>query len=592
MDRCRRRLHSRMRLYPSLEILFMSKLRKVATASFRWGWFVLLVLLAFGYLVAGLSGNQLLRIDFRLDSQTVVARQVDSSAMPVVKNIERTILPTVEKINADRNQRLNRLGLECSQPADWLTVCRRLSLALVGNGLSLEEIRTLEQIDESKRERMHLENLLQDQRFHHYWAERWSRFLVGTDGGQFIVYRRRRFRIWLAEVFAANQRYDRTVRELLTAEGLWTDKPQVNFLTATFDSNDGSADPIRLAARTSRVFLGLRIDCLQCHNDFLGNVNLGDAPELREGMQQDFHQLAAFFSSAKTNGLQGVRDGEVDYSYKYLNDEKETDVEAGVPFLPGLLPVEGKPRARLAVWVTHPENLQAARAAVSHVWALMFGRAIGETVDNLPLDEPTHPMMDSLARDFVAHGFDLRRLIRVIAASEAFRADSRAEFEITPEHEQSFAVFPLVRLRPEQVAGAIIQAARIKTTDRESSFVLQLLTMTGTNDFVTQYGDIGEDEFNSDSITITQRLLMMNGKLLRELVESNPILNASKHVGMFAYDTPQTVELLYLSALNRFPTSSEKKHFVSRIDCSENTDEAIEDLFWVLLNSSELAWNH
>ncbi|MGB0759181.1 MAG: hypothetical protein ACPGPS_06580, partial [Rubripirellula sp.] len=90
----------------------------------------------------------------------------------------------------------------------------------------------------------------------------------------------------------------------------------------------------------------------------------------------------------------------------------------------------------------------------------------------------------------------------------------------SPEHEQNFAVFPLVRLRPEQVAGAIIQAARIKTTDRESSLFLQLQTMAGTNDFVTQYGDIGEDEFNSDSITITQRLLMMNGKLLRELVES------------------------------------------------------------------------
>jgi len=570
----------------------MSKLRKVVTASFRWGWFVLLVLLVFGYLVAGLSDKQMLKTDFGLGSQTVAAKSIESSGIPAVSNIEQTILPAVEQINADRNQRLQRVGLEYAQPADWLTVCRRLSLALVGNGLSLEEIRILEQIDESKRERMHLENLLQDQRFHHYWAERWSRFLVGTDGGQFILYRRRRFRIWLAEVFAANQSYDRMVRELLTAEGLWTDKPQVNFLTATFDSNDGSADPIRLAARTSRVFLGLRIDCLQCHDDFLGNVNLGDAPDLREGMQQDFHQLAAFFTSAKTNGLQGVREGEVDYAYKYLNDEQETDVEAGVPFLPGLLPAEGKPRARLAAWVTHPENLQAARAAVSHVWALMFGRSMGDTVDNLPLDEPSHPMMDSLARDFVAHGFDLRRLIRVIAASEAFRADSRAEFEITPDHEQNFAVFPLVRLRPEQVAGAIIQAARIKTTDRESSFLLQLQTMAGTNDFVKQYGDIGEDEFNSDSITITQRLLMMNGELLRELVESNPILNASAHVGMFAHDTTQKVDLLYLSALNRYPTPAERKHFVSRIDCSENTDAAIEDLVWVLLNSSELAWNH
>ncbi|MAI71525.1 MAG: hypothetical protein CMM01_11495 [Rhodopirellula sp.] len=570
----------------------MSKLRNLTTASLRWTWFVLLLSLAFGYLVAGLSGNRQPEIASLADESTNGSLRVAPVSMSAVSRIQESLRPVVQEINAERLQRLASLGLDHSEPADWLTICRRLSLALVGNGLSLEEIRGLEQIEESKRERVHLENLLEDQRFHHYWAERWSRFLVGTDGGQFIVYRRRRFRIWLAEVFAANQRYDRFVRELLTAEGLWTDKPQVNFLTATFDSNDGSADPIRLAARTSRVFLGLRIDCLQCHNDFLGNVNLGHGTDLREGMQQDFHQLAAFFTSAKTNGLQGVRDGEVDYVYKYLNDDEETDVQAGVPFLPELLPEKGKPRARLATWVTHPDNMQAARAAISHVWALMFGRSMGEAVDNLPLDEPCHPMMDLLARDFVAHGFNLRRLIRVIAASEAFRAGSRAGFEITSEHEHNFAVFPLVRLRPEQVAGAIIQAARIKTTDRESSLFLQLQTMAGANDFVTQYGDVGEDEFNSDSITITQRLLMMNGELLRDLVEANPLLNASAHAGMFATDSQQIVDLLYLSSLNRHPTPVEKEHFVSRIDCSEDTEKAIEDLVWVLLNSSELAWNH
>ena len=570
----------------------MSKLRNLTTASLRWTWFVLLLSLAFGYLVAGLSGNRQPEIASLADESTNGSLRVAPVSMSAVSRIQESLRPVVQEINAERLQRLASLGLDPSEPADWLTICRRLSLALVGNGLSLEEIRGLEQIEESKRERVHLENLLEDQRFHHYWAERWSRFLVGTDGGQFIVYRRRRFRIWLAEVFAANQRYDRFVRELLTAEGLWTAKPQVNFLTATFDSNDGSADPIRLAARTSRVFLGLRIDCLQCHNDFLGNVNLGHGTDLREGMQQDFHQLAAFFTSAKTNGLQGVRDGEVDYVYKYLNDDEETDVQAGVPFLPELLPEKGKPRARLATWVTHPDNMQAARAAISHVWALMFGRSMGEAVDNLPLDEPCHPMMDLLARDFVAHGFNLRRLIRVIAASEAFRAGSRAGFEITSEHEHNFAVFPLVRLRPEQVAGAIIQAARIKTTDRESSLFLQLQTMAGANDFVTQYGDVGEDEFNSDSITITQRLLMMNGELLRDLVEANPLLNASAHAGMFATDSQQIVDLLYLSSLNRHPTPVEKEHFVSRIDCSEDTEKAIEDLVWVLLNSSELAWNH
>lgn len=570
----------------------MSKLRNVATTTLRWSWFGLLVLLAFGYLVGGLSGNRQSKLTSSSNVRTNVSYVVDSDPISAVERMEESLRSSVQEIDDERKQRLANLGLDHAESADWLAVCRRLSLALVGNGVSLEEIRRLEQIEESKRERVHLENLLTDQRFHHYWAERWARFLVGTDGGQFIVYRRRRFRIWLAEVFASNQRYDHMVRELLTAEGLWTDKPQVNFLTATFDSNDGKADPIRLAARTSRVFLGLRIDCLQCHNDFLGNVNLGEESDLREGTQQDFHQLAAFFTSAKTNGLQGVRDGEVEYAYKYLDDAEETDVQAGVPFLPELLPKKGKPRARLAAWVTHPENIQAARATVSHVWALMFGRSMGEAVDNLPLDEPCHPMMDLLARDFVAYGFDMQRLIRVIAASEAFRADSRADFEINPEHEQNFAVFPLVRLRPEQVAGAIIQAARIKTTDRNSSLFLQLQTLTGANDFVTQYGDIGEDEFTSGSITITQRLLMMNGKLLRDLVESNPLLNASAHVRMFAKDTSQIVDLLYLSALNRYPTAAEKKHFVERIDCSDNSEKAIEDLVWVLLNSSELAWNH
>ena len=561
----------------------MSNLKKIASASLRWSWLALLVLFAFGYLVSGLSEQA--RRGKRRSS-------ADSESRPIANAVHGETRGSVEQIDEDWNRSLTSLGLERADSANWLAVCRRLSLALVGNGLSLEEIRALEQLEEPQRERVHLENLLGDPRFHHYWAERWSRFLVGTDGGQFILYRRRRFRIWLAEVFAVNERYDRLVRELLTAEGLGTDKPQVNFLTATFDSNDGSADPIRLAARTSRVFLGLRIDCLQCHNDFLGNVNLGDADNPREGLQTDFHQLAAFFTSAKTSGLQGVRNGEVDYSYKYLDEEQETDVEASVPFLPELLPENGEPRQRLATWVTHPRNQQAARAAVSHVWALMFGRPMGDAVDNLPLDEPCHPMLNTLAEDFVSHGFNLRRLIRVIAASQAFRVDSRAEFEITPEHEHAFAVFPLVRLRPEQVAGSIIQAARIKKTDRDSSLFLQLITLTGTNDFVTQYGDIGEDEFNSDSITITQRLLMMNGNLLGELVNFNPLLNTSAHVGMFARDSSHVVETVYLCALNRYPTTVEKQHFVSRIDGTENSSEAIEDLLWVLLNSSELAWNH
>jgi hypothetical protein len=180
----------------------------------------------------------------------------------------------------------------------------------------------------------------------------------------------------------------------------------------------------------------------------------------------------------------------------------------------------------------------------------------------------------------------------LIAASKPFRVDSREEFRITELHEDYNAVFPLVRLRPEQVAGSIIQASRIKKTDRASSLILQLQTLIGTNEFVQQYGDMGEDEFTTDAVTVTQRLLMMNGNLMRELSEPNPVLNSSAHVGMFAANDEQLVEALYLCVLNRNPTEVETKTFVQRLQDSQNREQTQRDLTWVLLNSSELAWNH
>jgi hypothetical protein len=570
----------------------MNRLKQLASRTARWTWFGLLVLLAFGYLAAGLSQRPQASVQ-RAATETVTEPATQTVAeAATLEGAHDEIASAVARVDAQWRRVLNDRGLRPADAADWLTVCRRMSMALVGNGLSLEEIRRLEALPITQRESTHLRNLLNDPRFHHYWAERWTRYLVGTDEGQFIVYRRRRFRIWLAEAFAANRRYDQMVRDLITAEGLWTDKPQVNFLTATFDSNDNQADPVRLAARTSRAFLGLRIDCLQCHNDFLGNVSLGESDALREGKQTDFHQLAAFYTSAKTNGLQGVRSGQVDYKYKYLNAEEEVSVEPAVPFRADLLPTEGNPRARLASWVTHPENRQSARAAVSHVWALLFGRPMGTSVDNLPLSEEIHPMLNVLADEFVASGFNLRHLITLIASSSAFRVDSRADFEITPEHEQAFAVFPLVRLRPEQVAGSVIQAARIKKTDRQSSLFLQLQTQAVTNDFVKQYGDMGEDEFTSESVTITQRLLMMNGQMIREIVESNPVLNTSGHLNMFAADDAMVIDTAYLCALNRYPTESEKQRFTERLSDATDRNQSIEDLVWVLVNSSEMAWNH
>lgn len=572
------------------DVVSMSRLKSLFASAVRWGWFGLLVLLAFGYLVAGLSEPKPSRGRPEASSTSPISKKTaDDAPAPSQSNELDSAIGELDQVWLHS---LAESGFKPALAADWMTVCRRMSLALVGTGMSLEEIRTLEQIPADRRCQTHLDTLLNDSRFHGYWGERWTRFLVGTDTGQFIVYRRRRFRIWLTEQFAADVRYDNLVRRLITAEGLWTDRPEVNFLTSTYDSNDNSPDPIRLAARTSRAFLGLRIDCLQCHNDFLGNVNLGDVDQPREGLQTDFHQLAAFFTSAKSDGLQGVRSGKPNYSYQYLNADEAVEVEPAVPFSPELLPTEGDARERLASWITHPENRQAARAAVSHVWALMYGRPAGEAVDNLPLDSTSNPMVEWLTDDFVEHDFDLRRLIRLIARSAAFGVDSRGEGTVTEAMESAGAVFPLVRLRPEQVAGSIIQAARVKRIDRNSSLVLQFLSFTGNNEFVERDGDIGEDEFTTDSVTITQRLLMMNGKMLRELTEDNPVLNSTSHARMFAADEQGVVDTMYLCVFNRYPTEGERSHFVNRLMESTNRRKMIEDMTWTLMNASELAWNH
>jgi hypothetical protein len=379
---------------------------------------------------------------------------------------------------------------------------------------------------------------------------------------------------------------------MITSRGLWTDKPEVNFITATFDSNDSQPDPIRLAARTSRVFLGLRIDCLQCHNDFLGNVSLGEQGHRREGLQSDFHCLAAFYTAAENNGLQGVRNRKVNYKYKYLDATEETDVKESVPYGQEWLPEEGDPRERLATWTTDPRNRQFARSAVSHIWTLMFGRCYGDSMDNLPLDQELHPVMEVFVEDFIEHHYDIRRLIRLIAFSDPFTADSRADFEITARHEEAGAAFPLVRLRGEQVAGAILQACRVKTLDRDSSLLLQLAAASDGNEFVKRYGDRGEEELGTDIGTMTQRLIMMNGKLSKESMQENPILNATSHLNMFCADERDIVSNAYLCVLNRQPTTSELQHFASKLEKSKSRIEHVEDLMWVLVNSSEFSWNH
>ena len=490
----------------------------------------------------------------------------------------------VEKVNAEFEAQWSDADLEPAPRAADLTIARRLSLGLTGTIPSLEEIREFEKQPPETRVQWWVSHLVEDRRYADYVAERFARAYVGVENGPFLVYRRRRFVTWLSDQLHGNVPYDKLASELIDAEGIWTSHPEVNFVTVSIDQNNNQGpDEIKLAARVTRAFLGVRIDCVQCHDDNL------------EGMweQTDFHELVSFFSGAEMT-LTGVREKGTPYDYQYLNADEEVRVPNSVPFYPDLLPERGEPRARLAAWATHPENKAFARATVNRIWALMLGRPLVEPIDNIPLGSLDTPALDTLAEDFVEHGYDLRRLISVIAATDVFQSDSRANFEITSKHERNWAVFPLTRLRPEQVAGSILQAAKLKTIDAESHFFLKLQRFNQQDEFIKRYGDTGEDEFAEGGGTIPQRLLMMNGSLVQERTKEDFFNNASTRIAALAPDNKSAVETAYLVALSRRPTLTESQHFVQRIGDAqgEYRNQKLEDLFWSLLNSTEFSWGH
>ncbi len=481
--------------------------------------------------------------------------------------------------------------LQIAPAADDLTIARRLGLGLAGTLPSVQEIREFEKQPVEKRVHWWVSRLLEDRRTSDHVAERLARALVGVDEGPFILFRRSRFADWISNQFFDNIPYDEMAREVLSGEGLWTDSPAVNFYTKTIAEE--VIDPVVLAGKTSRAFLGMRIDCLQCHDDFIGTINMGSAADPAGGLQTDFHGLAAYFGQVE-NSVYGVRDNgeKANYEYRLLDEEEEVEVPPQVPFLPELMGDEPLLRERLSNWVTHPENRPFARATVNRFWAILCGRPLIEPVDDIPLEGPFPLAMEILADDFSQHGFDVHRLIRVIVETEAFQRSSFADFEITKAHENNWAVFPMRRLRPDQVAGAIIQSTSLTPIDSRSHIVTRLLKFGQKNDFVKRFGDAGESEFNERGETVTQRLLMLNGEMIAERINGG--LNSTIRMATISPSVEKAIETVYLATLVRRPTGEESMYFKHQMDDLEQGEQntKLSDLYWTLINSLEFAWNH
>ncbi|MBL8811086.1 MAG: DUF1549 domain-containing protein [Planctomycetaceae bacterium] len=493
-----------------------------------------------------------------------------------------------------------------STPTDDLTVLRRLSLALFGTVPSLEEIRAFENDSAPDRLDRWLVQMLKDARYGDYFSDRLSRSLVGVDQGPFIVFRRDQFNLWLSRQLQTDASWSQMTRDMIAAKGVWTDRPAANFITIA-RVNDEGLDVNKLAGRTVRTFLGQRIDCAQCH----------DHPFDKRWHQGDFEGLAAWYSHAGLS-LAGVKEHEKNKDgtpvvYKVVDPGKAPEearvINPAVPFHPEWLPAEGDQRERLAAWVTHPDNRRFERAIANRIWGLMFGRPLHEPVDDLPHPEDKpEDALDILGQEFRARGDKLSVLIRMIAQSKAFRLSSESTAETDSQYsaqESAWAVYPLIRLRPEQVIGSIFQASHIRSVDQNSNPFIRFARFNNENDFINEYGDLGDDELLQQIGTIPQALLRMNGKFTSEQSKVDYLfLSGPAEILTFSKDDAHVVENSFLCCLSRRPTEAELEYYLNLLKQPEEDEptpsgtvrpsraEVVQDLFWTLYNSPEFSWNH
>lgn len=462
--------------------------------------------------------------------------------------------------------------------ADDAEFLRRVSLDLVGVIPSAEKVAAfLKDADPKKRARV-IDDLLTDPRYGFHQADRWESLLMIRDSTNKRLKGEPLYR-WLADRFHRNQPWDRLVSDLLTATGTQEENGASTFFIAL-------RTPEKLTDQTTRLFLGVQLQCAQCH----------DHPFDR-WKRADYWSMAAFFSKVRAGGR---KVGLAKYGVESVNEEglgkKAPPVESEqiLPprFLGGDRPslASGKPyRPALAAWMTAGDNPFFARAMVNRTWSDFFGRGLINPVDNLSPSSPaSHPeLLDGLASRFAAGGFDLKALIRGICNSRAYQAPSRpaADSGEGPASYERMVVRPMT---PEQLFDSLSTVLGTMNPSREAAKGKKRGQPTANRAGFVAFFDAPDGAEPTDyTVGIPQVLQLMNSPQLNG--EASLVGKLTK-AGLPA---AEAVERLYLTTLSRMPTAAEVAILTGFLAKPERTPrEALEDVLWVLLNSSEFALNH
>ena len=476
--------------------------------------------------------------------------------------------------------KLRAMGIVPSPLTDDATFLRRLFIDAIGTLPTPEEVRAfLRDGSPDKRSRW-IDRVLERDEFADYWALKWSDILLvdrATLGerGAFELHR------WLRSQFARNRPYDEWVRELITATGISGRDGPVNFFRAVTTPED-------IGRTVSQAFLGVRIDCAQCHHHPFDRWS-----------QDDFYALAGFF-----NGIERKSLGE-DRQLIYHSGLRETRIplsERPVKVRPlgsGPAPTldDADPRVVLATWMTKPENPWFTRLVANRLWKHYLGRGLVEPEDDLRSTNPSsnEPLFDYLAGEVVSSGFDLKALMRLILNSRVYQLSSRAN-ETNHDDDQFFSHHYVKRLAAEVLLDAVCQvtgAPEHYPGRPNGTRAIELWDNRAPSYFLDIFGrplrKTPCECARSSEPTMSQALHLLNapeiGAKITVAIDGSADVLASK------FGRERLVEELCLAALGRPPAVKEQA-IANELFGAAPRGQAAEDFLWVLLNSHDFLFVH
>lgn len=486
-----------------------------------------------------------------------------------------------------------RLGSSSDAPLGGRTTdaefLRRASIDLNGRPPSRDELLGFLDDDDPEKRARKIDELLDRPEFGVSWASYWSDAIshrVPPPELTFLDYGP--FEGWLADRLNVDEPWDRIVRAILSAEGTVADRPELAFVAFH------QADPVKLAAETSRVFLGLQIQCAQCHDH-----------KFDHWTRDQFHGLAAFFGRTKTKLSQNdpgptvVEDaGKGEYRMPNLEDPTRPGTVMAPTFLdgrsPGLGSSDADRRALLSSAVTDPENPWFSRAFTNRAWARLTGRGFFEPVDNMAASQRHDwpEVHDALAGHFSYTGFDVKGLLRLIMNTDYYQrrlpvGDRRG----TPP----YGMASPRRLGGDELFDALARALEIPDVSPPKVEPTKEIRFPpppkSTRDLVA-------DRFGFDPSlcpeeiprTIGQAMMLMNFDQIQDRIDAGPGAGTPlSRLLREETDDRSAFTLLFEQVMARRPTEREVRIALEHLAAEGDRETAFEDLLWSLINSAEFS---